>query len=435
MGVFMKFKFSFVSFLFLFTFVSNAANCQIELESFYTGTDEVLVDGDLGEWFKEGGEELVSFLPLGKEDVVGGEGTYEGEEDIGVEFGLAHNEKHLFIAFKAKDQRFIRTEKPSTLEDHFELWISFQGRNTKSFGIGIFADPSKYNVPVKIRKIKSGSKKTLGEIQGARGASQGWESDYTVEVAIPWTSISKKKQKLKKLGAAAFMIDTDTGAHMVQKTVLGTAPLTALKKKSSLPKLVRSEQEASLDKFLEERGLDVDLMPKYSIEADVIGKAEVEKLFVVGSHLVAMGGIFGTSGNYAYTRLPAKNDDEVVDFLIKDLTGDKKGEIVLIFEEKNQSFERKWIEIYKVKTFDESITFSKIFVALLWVKRGEVYVENKYKFVKDKGKKRAILITAGKAKGVKNTPVSELPIEGENPMVLPGQKNVKYTFKKGVFRY
>ncbi len=79
--------------------IAGPAAAQFEIDSFFTGSDAPRIDGNLDEWSTAEGEELIPFTTLDDEDRVGGDGAWEGEDDISLEFAIANSAKNLRIAF------------------------------------------------------------------------------------------------------------------------------------------------------------------------------------------------------------------------------------------------------------------------------------------------------------------------------------------------
>ena len=152
---------------------ASPAAADFPLESFFTGADAPRVDADFGEWSDAEGEELAQFVPLGEEDRVSGEGSWNGEEDISGEIAVAHNDDGFYAAVKITDQRLIRTKKLFTNEDHVAFWFAAPKKKKGKLavqGVGVYADPTRYKAPVEIRFLKPGKPKAGGPVRGATAA-------------------------------------------------------------------------------------------------------------------------------------------------------------------------------------------------------------------------------------------------------------------------
>ena len=275
--------------------IAGPAAAQFEIDSFFTGGDAPRIDGNLEEWSTAQGEELIPFTPLDDGDRMGGDGAWEGEDDISLEFAVANNAKNLFLAFKIKDQRFVRTKKFYADEDHVELWFAVPktGGKFSVFGLGVFADPSKYKGPVEIRTMKPGARRAGGKVNGAKGAVKGDENTYEVEVSIPWSALPKGKKGRMGIRAGLYAIDGDMAAHMSRKSILATATVEAIKIPSQMPRLIQGDVDAGLGAFRDEMDLSSDQEPRFTIKAHIAGNKKKEKIMVIDRYAVAQGDAIG----------------------------------------------------------------------------------------------------------------------------------------------
>ncbi len=416
--------------------IAGPAAAQFEIDSFFTGSDAPRIDGNLEEWSTEEGAELIPFTPLDDGDRMGGDGTWEGADDISLEFAVANNAKNLFLAFRIKDQRFVRTKKFYADEDHVELWFAVPktGGEFSVFGLGVFADPSKYKGPVEIRTMKPGAKRAGGKVRGAKGAVRGDEWTYEVEVSIPWSALPRGVKGRMGIRAGLYVIDGDMAAHMSRKSILATAPVAAIENPSKMPRLLQGDVDAGLGAFKETMDLPSDQEPRFTVTANIAGNKKKEKIMVIDRYAVAQGDAIGGPNAYIYAKLPVKADDQVLDIKAGDLLGNGKAELIFRFREEIGVSVREWVEIYRVRN---DMSFQKIFSALTLVSDGSVSIENKYRFVKGLGKLKAVEVTPGKVAGVDEDSIEgNVPDEGGNPMVLPwdSPSRLKYHFENELYQ-
>ena len=99
------------------TLIAGPAAAQFEIDSFFTGADAPRIDGNLEEWATAEGEELIPFTPLDDGDRMGGDGAWEGEDDISLEFAVANNAKNLFLAFKIREDGLRSIQAPTSFKN------------------------------------------------------------------------------------------------------------------------------------------------------------------------------------------------------------------------------------------------------------------------------------------------------------------------------
>jgi hypothetical protein len=407
------------------------ARATVELDAVYVGGKEPVLDGDLADW--GGGGKAAELSPVTGADWAGGEGEHEGDEDLWGGIGLACNDRALFVVFQVRDQRFVRSKKLSTAEDHVQIWLGVpDGRGFRLVGFGLFADPGGPKPKVEIRHLRPGGAKAGGKVAGARAGVRGTAEDYTVEAAIPWKALRIDERRRRELLLAAFWFDTDDPAEAAPKTVIGTAPLETLEDASTLPALLQSGEDASFEAFLATVKLDEGEPRRFVSTANFMGGPARETLLVVDRYLMAHDGDIGPGGAFLYTALPVDDPAQIASIKTRDLTGDKRPELILELTEDGGLVTRRWLEVY---TLGDNRDFQKVFGAALLVSTVEVRITNGYRFVKD-GRAFAIEISAGTATGAAPEAISEaVPVEAGRPMVLPWDesKRVKHRYKEGFY--
>jgi len=405
-----------------------------EIDSHFTGQEAPAIDGDLGEWSTESGEELVPFVPLGEEDRVAGDVEWEGDHDIAADLGVAHNGSKLFVAVRIRDQRFVRSDRRTALEDHVAIWLGIPRKNGReAVGVGLYTDPTRPEKPGEVRWVKEGAPRAKGEIRGASAAVQGDQWDYSVEAQIPWSALRCNAQCRRDLRLAVFVIDCDMAAHMSRKNVLGTAPIEAISAPDDLPRLAQRETAAGIDEFRKAMGVSHALEPMHSIGANIAGDRALEEIIVLDKYLVAQGGAVGPSGTYAYTGLPVEHGDQVKRVEPKNILGDRRSEIVIEYREDNLGTVREWVEIYRV---DADLSFQKVFAAATLVESGDVRLENSYRFARGPGKAKAVVVEPGEVRGADAESLEgNVPDEDGNAMVLPWDEppRARYVYRDGAY--
>jgi hypothetical protein len=410
---------------------AGSAGAVVELASVYVGGKEPVLDGDIEEW--GGGGKPAELSAVTGADWAGGDGEHEGDADLWGGIGLAHNDRALFVVFQVRDQAFVRSKKLSTDEDHVQIWLGVpRGEGFEAVGLGLYADPRGPKEKVEVRKLSPGAAKAGGRIAGAKAGIRGTAEDYLVEVAIPWKALRIGEKQRRELLLAVFFVDTDDPAGPAPKTVIGTAPLESLEDAATLPPLLQSGEDASWEAFLATVKLEDDEPRRFVTTANFLGGAPRETVMVVDRYLMAHDGDIGPAGAFVFTPLPVSDSGQLVSFQSKDVTGDKRPELILEFNEDNGLVFRRWMEIHSIS---EDREFQKIFAAALEVRSGGVSITNSYRLVKD-GKAFAIEVSAGQATGAEPDAISaDVPVEAGRPMVLPWDepKRVKNRYREGFY--
>lgn len=412
------------------------ARADITLDSRSVAGGPPTIDGQVDEWYGDAHTPGVAFVPLTDEDRVGGGGEWESKDDASAELAVAHDDKALYLVVCVHDQRFVRTRELLVGEDHVELWVGLPepGGGDESFGIGVFADPARYQAPVEIRWLKSGGAKAGKPVPGAKAAVAGDERYYTVEMAIPWSALPGGKARRNGMRAAVYVVDGDLAAKPEEKSVLGTAPLAGRGDPRVLPLFAPSDTAGALDAFLNAVGLPDTQAIAFSAEVDLTGDREKERLLVVDRYLVAHGPVFGGSNAFTYHELSIPRAEMIARTLLNDITGDGKPEIILELLEDNGTTTRRWVEIYRITP---ERAFGKIFAAALYASSTLVVVENTYRFVADKGKAKAIELKPGRVEGISEGDVAGgVPEADGTPMVMPWDTppKARYVFRDGRYR-
>ena len=411
-------------------FAGNA-RAVVELASVYVGGKEPVLDGDIAEW--GGGGKPAELSAVTGADWAGGDGEHEGDADLWGGIGLAHNDRALFVVFQVRDQALIRSKKLSTAEDHVQIWLGVpKGKGFEAVGLGLYADPRGPKGKVEVRRLQPGKSKPGGKVAGAKAGIRGTAEDYLVEVAIPWKALRIGEKQRHDLLLAVFFFDTDDPAGPAPKTVFGTAALESLEVAATLPPLLQSGEDASFEAFLATVKLEDDEPRRFATTANFCGGAPRETVMVVGRYLMAHDGDIGSAGAFIYTALPIEDPAQLLSFKTRDLTGDKRPELILELSEDTGLLARRWLEVYSISDDRE---FQKIFGAALELRSGGVEITNSYRFVKD-GRGFAIDVSAGVATGAEPEAISaDVPVEAGRPMVLPWdeQKRVKNRFRDGCY--
>ncbi len=412
------------------------ASAQVALESRFSGQFVPTIDGDYGDWLGEemGGD--VILMSLGGDDLVQGGDGWMDDDDLGSEVAFAHNKKYLFFAATVRDDVFARGKKPGKADDHVEIWFgaqNFRKQKVRTFGIGIWANPKAGGGDVQIMWLKPGSGKVGKKVGKAEGAVDGDTSSYHVELRIPWSAFPGGEAARVGMRAAVYIVDCDTKARIRAQSIFGTAPIESRGSAHRLPLLGQSDLTASLDAFWKKMGFSSATGPHFAMAANLIGDRKFEQLVIVDRYIMAYGGAMGAPGTYDYLELSIDRPDQITKKQLLDTTGDGKQEAVLEFLEDDGTSTRRWFAVYKVMS-DRKL--KKIFSAAILVSDGIMRIENRYRFVRAGGRKRAIEISPVAAVGVEQGDESDVPKEGGNPMALPWNKpsKIKYIYKGNRFQ-
>ncbi len=410
---------------------AGSAGAVVELSSVYVGGKEPVLDGDIAEW--GGGGKAAELSAVTGADWAGGDGEHEGDDDLWGGIGLAHNDRALFVVFQVRDQQFVRSKRFSAAEDHVQVWLGVpKGKGFEAVGVGLFADPRGPKGRVEIRKLRPGAAKAGGRVAGAKAGIHGTAEDYVVEVAIPWKALRIGEKQRRDLLLAVFFFDTDDPAGPAPRTVIGTAPIESLEDAATLPPLLQSGEDASFEAFLSTVKLEDDEPRRFVTTANFTGGAPRETVMIVDRYLMAHDGDVGPAGAFLYTALPIDDPAQLISFKTRDLTGDRRPELMLEFTEDSGLVYRRWLEVYRISDDRE---FQKIFATALEVRSGGVDITNSYRLVRD-GRGFAIEVIAGEATGAEPDAISaDVPVEGGRPMVLPWDelKRVRNRFRDGCY--
>ncbi|MCP4678508.1 MAG: hypothetical protein GY854_23960, partial [Deltaproteobacteria bacterium] len=321
-------------------------------------------------------------------------------------------------------------------DDHVEIWFGVQSprkQKIKTLGIGIWATPKAEGGDVQIKWLKPGSGKVGRKIGKAEGAVDGDTSSYHIEARIPWSVFPGGGNARVGLRAAVYVVDCDTMARIREQSIIGTAPIESRGSADKLPLLGQSDLTASLDAFWKKMGFSSATGPHFAMAANLIGDKELEQLVIVDRYIMVYGGAMGAPGKYDYLKLSIDSTDQVIKKQLLDTTGDGKQEVVIEFLEDDGTSTKRWFAVYKVMP---DLKLSKVFSAAILVSDGIMRIENRYRFARAGGKKRAIEILPVAAVGIEQGGDGDVPKEGGNPMVLPWDKpsKIKYIFKGNRFQ-
>jgi len=179
---------------------------------------KVDIDGDFKDWenLKQQNVEGEKHLLAKKE--------LKGKEDLSFSFAASYDEKNLYFTIKVRDDKLVlRTNTLSGEGDEVQMFIAYLdnpleqsitlGQNGMSFRF----------IPSKDYKHVYLGHRFLDAVPGSKSDFRILPDGYEIEASIPWANFKYKPAKGKLLPVELHVLDTDTPAGKVEKSMLWNA--------------------------------------------------------------------------------------------------------------------------------------------------------------------------------------------------------------------
>lgn len=320
----------------------------------------------------------------------------------------------------------FKTDTPDTLFAH-------------EIGIETVAGSIKNRVSFSSEKDKTVITITPGEAQKLDAQSYKEPTETSFDpVLLPWGPITEQVYKVsggklvkssEKKNESAAAPPTPSGEG-TQKPVQGTAPTP--------PPLPSTEQVYERYK----KDQKASGKAKIDVTTDVDGDGRTERVIVHGRDIVVMGPGFKSGTGYAFATLPFAEASDVKTVALKDVTGDKKADLVIRGVVRGKApkeagggeVERELELVYRVT----GETVKRVFGAEVGRAVGQKRVDGRISY-RDKDNKFSIVISAGKATGFtkESYPFNQdtSQVGGMEPLILPwsGIDPVAYKWNGSAF--
>lgn len=349
---------------------------------------KVRLDGTLLEW-PAGGSRLsqtVSGTPLSVEAQVG------------------YDASHLYIAATIKDARIVRTLAASAGEDHLELDVYFPGPGAGIVHrIAVFpGDPGKLAGLVKV------DGKTVSNARAVEAPSEG---SYTLEAQLPWSALPEAQTL--RVGLQGKLTYTDASAVGQIRGVVTTSRAEGAR----LPPLPLASETGLIQTLLEPKNLG--LQPARSAYGDVAGQAKLERVALYGHFLSIAGPDYRDGKQFYFNELDVERADQVTRLELRDVTGDKKSEIIL---GKRLGSSESYREVLQILQIGADGAPRQIFIHETALVTPTGRIENKVK-IAGEGASASVEIAQGKASGFEAATFREPTLgAGIQSVLLPWQE-------------
>jgi hypothetical protein len=363
------------------------AEARRSLEAVTLGTSKVRVDGLLREW-------PAKLDPLS--DVIGGSPSPGDPSASGV---IGYDDKNLYVVFKIKDRKLVRTTSFGDEEDYAALDIGFPlpGKAYKAYTVRLYAGEIG----------KSAGAVKIGEtaVTGAKLVEAPSDGGYTIEASVPWTAFPEARRARVGLKAALRYADTDASAR--PKNVIGTGSGSG----ASLPWLWLEAEQGILRNLVRKKGLPES--PSRFAVGDVAGDDRLEGVGIYGGYITMAGSGYREGKEFFFQDLAVPDASYVSRLDVADFTGDGKDDILLVKKipatpragdkdkasekaarDKKEDF-REVLQVLRVSSGDNPYVAFQQEVGVI-TKKGELHNEIT---LKRNGSKTDIVLSTGKLTG------------------------------------
>lgn len=144
-------------------------------------------------------------------------------------------------------------------------------------------------------------------------------------VLLPWGAIDSQTYKLKGGTFAKASEKTHKKPGGEQKPVTVSTPAPA--KQADPPKVQTVDSEKVYSTYKRDRGASGK--PRFDLSGDVDGDGKAERVLLQDKDLVVFGPGFKSGTGYSFSSLPFADASDIKSVSLRDVTGDKKSEIVV----------------------------------------------------------------------------------------------------------
>lgn len=350
--------------------ISEPAAARRPLEAVTLGSSKVRVDGLLREWPAK-----LDVLT----DVVQGSPAAGDPNASGV---VGYDDKNLYVVFKIKDRKLVRTAGFGESEDYAALDLAFPtgGKTYKTYAVRLYAG--------EIGKSAGAVKLGDSKVTGAKIVEAPSEGGYTIEASIPWSAFPEARRARAGLRAALRYADADAPGK--PGAVIGTGSGTG----SALPWLWLEAEQGIQRNLVKKRGLP-ESPSRYGV-GDVAGDDRLEIVGIYGGYITMAGGGYRDGKEFFFQDLAVPDAASVTRLDVVDLTGDGKDEIVLAKKVGKSDEYREVLQVMRVSGTGDSPYVAFQQETAVVTKKGEIRNEIT---LKKSGDRYDIVLTAGTSKG------------------------------------
>jgi hypothetical protein len=296
--------------------VAASVNAQTALPVSAASPSQLKIDGDVGEW-------------RGARFVRVGEGA-AGSAEV----ALAYDSRGLYVGARVKDDKFVRSDKPSSAEDALVVRLAFPARSG-------FIESELWLFAGRIGETRASAQLRKGSALAALGSAQIIEGPspggYALEAFAPWTSFEGGADWSFARGALRLH-DVDARGGAARDAATAAPTLTA----ATLPWLaLDGGPVAALANFLRAKNLDA-ASSKLDFVGDLRGDARAERVLVIGTAVA----VSGNGTQFTFAELPVRTAGDVLSAELRDLTGDGKPELALRLRQQNELGTRELWKLY-----------------------------------------------------------------------------------------
>jgi len=380
---------------------STPARADTALQALRAKPGQIKVDGSLRDWPSRGFGEL-------------------GEGEAGsTRYILAYDDKTLFIAAEIHDDTMVRTKKAGRGEDALVLTLALPTRSgrylkTEAWLYAGVVGETASRIALSPRTSKASAAKIVeGPLQKGQGV--------VLEASIPWQAF-KGGGNYHLARAALRMQDVDRrgGKKSVSATARGKA--------ATLPELgMQGGASEGLSAFRRERGIP-GATPRHDFVGDVSGDRMLERVVIVGTHVV----VLGAGGQFTYRELPVVGAADVRAASLQDLTGNGHPELAVTVRQQNAQGSRHLLQVMGFAGGGPDVIWS----IETRKETPEGSVEASVELKKAKRKKPAqVIASVGESKGLSVDNYREQPAVGIEPILLPWGPVLRrvYAYQDGAF--
>ena len=367
--------------------VAGTAAARTSLEAVTLGKASVRVDGLLREWPAK----LDALTDVLAGSAAGGDPSASGV--------IGYDDKNLYVVFKIKDRKLVRTSSFGDDEDYAALDIAFPtgGKAYKGYTVRLYAG--------EIGKSAGAVKIGPAKVAGAKIVEAPSDGGYTIEASIPWTAFPEARRSRAGLRAALRYADADSSGK--PRAIIGTGTGTG----ATLPWLWLEAEQGILRNLVRKHSLP-EAPARYGV-GDVAGDDRLEIVGIYGGYITMAGGGYREGKEFFFQDLAVPDAASVTRLEVVDLTGDGKDDIVLVKRVGKSDEYREVLQVLRVSNGDNPYVAFQQETAVV-TKKGEIRNEVA---IKRSGDKAELVLTPGTSKGFEASTYDE-PMPADMDSVL-----------------
>lgn len=328
---------------------------------------KVRIDGGLGEW-------PGPFEPL--DAVVQGKGA-KAKGLVG------YDVESLYVAVQVETAKIVRKPTPGAGQDRLTLELHFpptRGHSARTHKIDFYpGQPGKLPAAITIDGIASSTGIAV-EATTPHG--------FNLEAKIPWSSL--KEAARIRVGLRGRLLYSDASAP----GVLNGTSATSQHSGSHMPYLTLGAETGLIQSLLEPKGLKV--IPDREIFGNVSGQEEPERIALYGHFLSICGPGYRNGNEFYFNELDIREAADLRRLEVIDLTGDGKGELILL--KRQTAARQEYRDLLQIFEITSDGVPRQIFLAEVGLADKDGQIENKVEF-KGQGQAARLIITQDKSRG------------------------------------